>query len=122
MHTYAAQNNLPPEALRTYFLGNTNVRLTGYNGEEPTDSIRLRDFTIYYSGDKPGLRFNVLRNRFIYRKGEQYSLRRQNYTQEALSRLGVFKYNEFQYVPRGMIRSISTLIHCSTCHTIVSLN
>lgn len=95
------KNNLPPEASRTYFLGNTNVRLTGYNGEEPTDSIRLRDFTIYYSGDKPGLRFGVLRNRFIYRKGEQYSLRRQNYTQEALSRLGVFKYNEFQYVPRG---------------------
>lgn len=95
------KNNLPPEASRTYFLGNTNVRLTGYNGEEPTDSIRLRDFTIYYSGDKPGLRFNVLRNRFIYRKGEQYSLRRQNYTQEALSRLGIFKYNEFQYVPRG---------------------
>ena len=95
------KNNLPPEALRTYFLGNTTVRRTGYNGEEPTDSIRLRDFTIYYSGDKPGLRFNVLRNRFIYRKGEQYSLRRQNYTQEALSRLGVFKYNEFQYVPRG---------------------
>ena len=95
------KNNLPPEALRTYFLGNTTVRLTGYNGEEPTDSIRLRDFTIHYSGDKPGLRFNVLRNRFIYRKVEQYSLRRQNYTQEALSRLGVFKYNEFQYVPRG---------------------
>lgn len=95
------KNNLPPEALRTYFLGNTTVRLTGYNGEEPTDSIRLRDFTIHYSGDKPGLRFGVLRNRFIYRKGEQYSLRRQNYTQEALSRLGVFKYNEFQYVPRG---------------------
>lgn len=95
------KKNLPPEALRTYFLGNTTVRLTGYNGEEPTDSIRLHDFTIHYSGDKPGLRFNVLRNRFIYRKGEQYSLRRQNYTQEALSRLGVFKYNEFQYVPRG---------------------
>ncbi len=95
------KNNLPPEALRTYFLGNTTVRLTGYNGEEPTDSIRLRDFTIHYAGKKPGLRFGVLRNRFIYRKGEQYSLRRQNYTQEALSRLGVFKYNEFQYVPRG---------------------
>lgn len=95
------KNNLPPEASRTYFLGNTTVRLTGYNGEEPTDSIRLRDFTIHYAGKKPGLRFGVLRNRFIYRKGEQYSLRRQNYTQEALSRLGVFKYNEFQYIPRG---------------------
>lgn len=95
------KKNLPPEALRTYYLGNTTVRMTGYNGEEPTDSIRLRDFTIHYAGDKPGLRFGVLRNRFIYRKGERYSLRRQNYTQEALSRLGVFKYNEFQYIPRG---------------------
>lgn len=108
MHTYAAQKQSAARSVAHVFLGNTNVRLTGYNGEEPTDSIRLRDFTIHYSGDKPGLRFNVLRNRFIYRKGEQYSLRRQNYTQEALSRLGVFKYNEFQYVPRGMIRSIST--------------
>lgn len=94
------KKNLPSEALRTYYLGNTTVRMTGYNGEEPTDSVRLRDFTIHYSGEKPGLRFGVLRNRFIYRKGELYSLRRQNYTQEALSRLGVFKYNEFQYVPR----------------------
>jgi outer membrane protein assembly factor BamA len=42
----------------------------------------------------------VLRKRFIYRKGEMYSQTRQNYTQEALSRLGVFKFNEVQYLPR----------------------
>lgn len=92
--------NTPEEAMRTYYLGNTTVKMTGYNGEAPTDSIKLRDFTIHYAGKKPGLRFGVLRNRFIYRSGETYSLKRQNYTQEALSRLGVFKYNEFQYNTR----------------------
>lgn len=92
--------NLPKEALKRYRLGNTSVYLTGYNGEQPTDSLRLRDFTVHYAGEKPGLRFGVLRKRFIYRKGEMYSQTRQNYTQEALSRLGVFKFNEIQYQPR----------------------
>ena len=94
------KKNMPAEALRTYYIGSTTVSMTGHNGELPTDSVRLRDFTVCYSGNKPGLRFGVLRNRFIYRTGEKYSLQRQNYTQEALSRLGVFKYNEFQYTPR----------------------
>ena len=47
------------------------------------------------------LRFDVLRKRFLYRKGELYSQTRQDYTQEALSRLGVFKFNEMQYLPRS---------------------
>jgi len=93
--------NLPKEALKTYHIGKTAVYLTGYNGEPPVDSMKLRDFTVFYAGDKPGLRFDVLRKRFLYRKGELYSQTRQDYTQEALSRLGVFKFNEMQYLPRS---------------------
>ena len=93
--------NLPKEALKTYHIGKTAVYLTGYNGEPPVDSMKLRDFTVFYAGDKPGLRFDVLRKRFLYRKGEPYSQTRQDYTQEALSRLGVFKFNEMQYLPRS---------------------
>lgn len=93
--------NLPKEALKTYHIGKTAVYLTGYNGEPPIDSMKLRDFTVFYAGDKPGLRFDVLRKRFLYRKGELYSQTRQDYTQEALSRLGVFKFNEMQYLPRS---------------------
>ena len=93
--------NLPKEALKTYHIGKTAVYLTGYNGEPPIDSMKLRDFTVLYAGDKPGLRFDVLRKRFLYRKGELYSQTRQDYTQEALSRLGVFKFNEMQYLPRS---------------------
>lgn len=93
--------NLPKEALKTYHIGKTAVYLTGYNGEPPVDSMKLRDFTVFYAVDKPGLRFDVLRKRFLYRKGELYSQTRQDYTQEALSRLGVFKFNEMQYLPRS---------------------
>lgn len=91
--------SVPQEALRTYYIGNTSVYLTGYNGEQPTDSMQTRNFTVHYAGDKPGLRYGVLRKRFLYRSGEQYSQIKQNYTQEALARLGVFKFSEFRYIP-----------------------
>lgn len=92
--------SVPRKALRTYYIGNTSVYLTGYNGEQPTDSMQTRNFTVHYAGDKPGLRYGVLRKRFLYRSGEQYSQIKQNYTQEALARLGVFKFSEFRYIPR----------------------
>ncbi len=94
-------SNIPKEAKTQYVIGKTDVRLIGYNGEQPSDSICARDFTVHYFGKKPELKYGVLRKRFIYRSGETYSLTRQNYTQEALARLGVFKFNEFQYTPRN---------------------
>ena len=94
------KNNIPQEAKTRYVIGKTEVRLIGYNGEQPDDSICTRDFTVHYFGDKPELKYGVLRRRFLYRSGETYSQLRQNYTQEALARLGVFKFNEFQYTPR----------------------
>ena len=94
-------NNIPKEAKTKYIIGKTEVNLIGYNGEQPDDSICTRDFTVHYFGEKPELRYGVLRRRFLYRSGETYSQLRQNYTQEALARLGVFKFNEFQYTPRN---------------------
>ncbi len=94
------KKSVPPEALRTYYIGHTSVYLTGHNGEQPVDSLKRRNFTVYYAGKKPGIRYGVLRKRFLYHKGELYSQTRQDYTQEALARLGVFKFNEFQYTPR----------------------
>lgn len=95
------KENVPKEARKTYRIGHTSVYLTGYNGEQPTDSIKLRNFTIHYAGKKPGIRYSVLRKRFLYDTGQYYSQIRQNYTQEALARLNVFKFSEFQYIPRS---------------------
>lgn len=93
------KSNTPKEAKTKYIIGKTDINLIGYNGEQPDDSICARDFTVHYFGEKPELRYGVLRKRFLYRSGETYSQLRMNYTQEALARLGVFKFNEFQYTP-----------------------
>ena len=95
------KKNIPAEGLKTYYLGNTTVHMIGYKGEQPTDSITHDDFTVHYAGKKPGLKYGVLRRRFLYKEGLEYSQARMDYTQEGLARLGAFKYNEFLYTPRG---------------------
>lgn len=95
------RKNIPAEGLKTYHIGNTSVYMMGYKGEQPTDSLVKEDFTIHYAGKKPGLKYGVLRRRFLYRTGSLYSQARFDYTQEGLARLGVFKYNDFSYIPRG---------------------
>ena len=91
---------MPTEARRPYYIGKTSVYLTGYKGEQPTDSLTFADMTIHYHGKKPGIRELVLRKRFLYKEGQLYSQIRQTYTQEALARLGIFKYTEFRYTPQ----------------------
>jgi len=103
------KQGVPAEAKTPYYIGNTSVYLTGYKGEEPTDSICFPGMTLHYSGKKPGIRPGVLAKRFFYQKGQLYSQARQNYTQEALARLGIFKFAEFRYAPQDTLPSCDTL-------------
>lgn len=103
------QAGVPDEAKKQYHLGRTNVYLTGYNGEAPTDSINLRTMTVYYHGEKPGVRPGVLMRNLFFRKGELYNQSRQTYSQEAFARMGIFKYTEFRYEPQDTISTCDTL-------------
>ena len=103
------KQGVPAEAKTPYYIGNTSVYLTGYKGEEPTDSICFPGMTLHYSGKKPGIRPGVLAKRFFYQKGQLYSQARQNYTQEALARLGIFKFAEFRYAPQDTLPGCDTL-------------
>lgn len=103
------QKGVPAEARRPYYIGKTSVYLTGYKGEQPTDSLTFADMTIHYHGKKPGIRELVLRKRFLYKEGQLYSQIRQTYTQEALARLGIFKYTEFRYTPKNTRPDCDTL-------------
>ena len=91
----------PAEADRIYYIGHTTVNMIGYDGSMPTDTLHTPYFTVCYSGDRPPLRFPVMRRRFLYRTGEIYSEQRQTYSQNALTNLGIFKFSEFTYTPRG---------------------
>ena len=94
------RNGIPADAKKQYYIGKTSVYLTGYNDEQPTDTLRLRTMDIYYNGKKPGIRPSALMRNFFFRKGELFSQDRQTFTQEAIARMGVFRYSEFRYEPK----------------------
>lgn len=103
------RNGIPAEAKKQYYIGNTSVYLTGYDNEPPTDTLRLRTMTFYYSGKKPGIRPNALMRNMFFRKGELFSQDRQTFTQEAIARMGVFRYSEFRYEPKDTTANGDTL-------------
>ena len=103
------RNGIPAEAKKQYYIGNTSVYLTGYDNEPPTDTLRLRTMTFYYSGKKPGIRPNALIRNVFFRKGELFSQERQTFTQEAIARMGVFRYSEFRYEPKDTTVNGDTL-------------
>ena len=103
------RTGIPAEARKQYYIGKTSVYLTGYNDEPPTDTLRLRTMDIYYSGKKPGIRPSALMRNFFFRKGELFSQDRQTFTQEAIARMGVFRYSEFRYEPKDTTANGDTL-------------
>lgn len=100
---------VPDDAKKQYYLGKTSVYLTGYNDEPPTDTLRLRTMDIYYNGRRPGIRPSALMRNFFFRKGELFSQDRQTYTQEAIARMGVFRYSEFRYALQDSTAGCDTL-------------
>lgn len=103
------QAGIAPEAKIQYYIGRTSVYLTGYNGEAPTDSLKLRTMTLYYNGKKPPIRPGVLMRNLFYKQGDLYNQSRQTFTQEAMARMGVFKFTEFRYAPKDTLATCDTL-------------
>jgi outer membrane protein assembly factor BamA len=105
---------LPQSALTPFRIGHVDFRLNGYHEEKPTDSIQYKNLTIHYEG-KLRMRPSVLYRRLMLRPGDLYSETREQQTQTALSRLGVFRYAEMQFRPdtardKGLLNlSINTL-------------
>lgn len=99
---------MPREALRPWGIGDISVYLNGYYGEAPTDSVFYRGLAIYYEG-KLRVRPSAIYRRLHLHTGERYTATGQELTQTALSRLGVFRYNELQFTPRDTTAGRDTL-------------
>lgn len=107
---------LPAEALHPWKIGNISISLNGYNNEPPTDSVRYRDITFYYEG-KLRVRPSAIYRRLRLHTGDVYSSRKQEFTQTALSRLGIFKYAEMQFTPQDTTARCDTLnLHINTAY------
>lgn len=103
------QTGIPAQAKKQYYIGRTSVYLTGYNGEQPTDTLKMRNMTLYYSGKRPNIRPSAMSRNIFYKKGDLFSQDRQTYTQEAIARMGIFRYTEFRYALQDTTANCDTL-------------
>ena len=83
---------------RKWKVGGLTVNLRGYDNEPPTDSLTYEGMVIHYEG-KLRVRPSILYSKIKDKQGDTYSQFTQQKTQEALGRLGIFRYTELQYVP-----------------------
>ena len=103
------RRDIPRDFIRKpWYLGRTAIRLIGYDGEEPTDSLTYRNVTIHYEG-KLRLRPAVLRNALRYHRGDRYSLAAQEQTQAAMSKLRTFRFVDMQYTPTDTSAACDTM-------------
>ncbi len=102
------KQNVPRSTLRPWKIGNTNIYLNGYDNELPTESVRYKDVTIHHEG-KLRVRPNILYAQLHFGKGDLYSSKKQRQTQEALNKLEIFRYTEFQYRPKDSLKTCDTM-------------
>ncbi len=103
---------IPAAANKRYRLGRTTISLFGNESPGLTDTLRLRDYTIYYNGGKKGkipLRFGALRRNMFYRKGMLYRQDVMSFVQQQLSGMDVFSTVNLRYVPRDTTALNDTL-------------
>ncbi|MDR2146934.1 MAG: BamA/TamA family outer membrane protein [Tannerella sp.] len=100
---------VPRSLLRPWKLGDITVQLNGYDNELPTDSLIYRGIKILYEGKKLKVRPRVLYQKLFFKSGELYSLDKHTTTQTAFNRLNIFKYSEFQFVPKDTLRTTDTM-------------
>lgn len=84
---------------RRWKVGDITVNLMGYNNELPTDSVTYRNMKIRYEG-KLRVRPSILYGKIKDMEGDYYSQQLQSKTQDAIGRLGIFRYASIQYIPQ----------------------
>jgi len=117
---------IPEAAQKPFVVSSTTVNFFGPKGESPNDSTSYRGVKINYFNKVP-VRPNMLYRWLDYNSyrmkrrmddstgvmrnapRNRYSLQRQTRIQERLANLGIFRYQEMQYVPRDSTLQGDTL-------------
>lgn len=98
------KRDAPRSVLRPWKIGDISVHLNGYDNERPTDSLYYKDLLICYEG-KLRIRPSVIYDQLKFKRGDLYSLQKQNETRTAINRLDIFRFTEMQYVPKDTLRT-----------------
>ena len=94
---------MPEDAGKQYYMGNTYIRLMGYNDYVIVDTLERQNIKISYTGEKGKLplHFGAMRRFLFYHKGDLYQQNIQKVVQDKLSGMGVFSQFKMNYIPRN---------------------
>lgn len=92
-------DSLPEEATKPWVIGKTSVEIRERYGEELTNSISRRRFSILFNGKKPPVRSRVIFNNVKLKRGDLFS--QDNYQQSInnLTSTGIFSSLDMQMKP-----------------------
>lgn len=95
--------DMPQAANRKYYLGRTTIHLFHHDSFNLPDTLKIRDYTLYYDGKgkkKSPLRLGAIRRNIFYRKGMLYRQDIMSFVQQQLSEMNVFSSVNLKYIPR----------------------
>ena len=105
-------SGIPASANRRYYIGHTTIHLFNNETRRLTDTLQIRDYTLYYNKGKKGklpLRFGAIRRNLFYRKGMLYRQDVMSFVQQQLSGMDVFSTVNLKYTPRDTTMLNDTL-------------
>ena len=95
-------DQLPEEATKQWYIGNTNLHLRRSMRETITDSLSRRSLHIFWGGNKknPPIRPRVLLKNMRLRPRQLFSYEKYQETATKINASGVFSSVDFQFTPR----------------------
>lgn len=99
----------PQRVRHQWYMGDVYVSVRQKAGDALSKSVKRRNYSFQYSGDKIPLRAFMWRQAVSHRKGELYRLSDQKNTVEKLNTIGVFSQMDINYVPRDTTAACDTL-------------
>ncbi len=93
-------DDLPPEVMKPWYIGDVDIRLRRSLREQLTDSLQRGHLNIHFSGEKPPMRPRVLLKNMRLLPRRLFSLERYQETAAKLNATGVFSAIDFQFTPR----------------------
>lgn len=109
-------SNIPAWAVTPYRTGKVEMIVRRWAGRKVFDTIPIRDDVSLIKMPKARVRRRVLTDNVLFNPGDTFSVRRMDFTQALLSRLGIFKAIDITATPdtvRPAERLLNVVVDCT---------
>ena len=104
---------LSQQVKQPYKIGNIEFQILNNSNGLPKDSVKtlkLRNFSITYTGEKPPVRPGTMMRNIFLRSGKTYSQELQQLSLQQLSQMNIFSSINFAFIPRENSNILDTRI------------